>query len=158
MGSEMCIRDRVLPTIRPAALLRSRRTSRTAPKSHADLCTSQVVAGWADASSGPLIPYIQGASSTTSAGRSSRGLPPAVRILVQPGADHLMHAAHYKISYTVVSMMFVGQMVGFVAAGLMSSWLSTRFGLVRSLSQTRALSATLYTHAPTRNSRARRAR
>ncbi|GAA5922828.1 hypothetical protein JCM3775_006151 [Rhodotorula graminis] len=57
---------------------------------------SLVVAGWADASSGPLIPYIQ---------------------------------AHYKISYTVVSMMFVGQMVGFIAAGLMSSWLSTRFGL-----------------------------
>ncbi|GAA5908103.1 hypothetical protein JCM8208_003690 [Rhodotorula glutinis] len=57
---------------------------------------SLVVAGWADASSGPLIPYIQD---------------------------------HYKISYTVVSMMFLGQMVGFIAAGLMSSWLSTRLGL-----------------------------
>ncbi|GAA6052974.1 hypothetical protein JCM3770_001157 [Rhodotorula araucariae] len=57
---------------------------------------SLVIAGWADASSGPLIPYIQD---------------------------------HYKISYTVVSMLFVGQCVGFVAAGFMSSWLSTRLGL-----------------------------
>lgn len=40
-------------------------------------------------------------------------------------------ADHYEISYTVVSLMFVGQMVGFIAAGLMSSWLSTRLGLVR---------------------------
>ncbi|GAA5839352.1 hypothetical protein JCM9279_005914 [Rhodotorula babjevae] len=61
---------------------------------------SLVVAGWADASSGPLIPYIQN---------------------------------HYKISYTVVSMMFVGQMVGFIAAGLMSSWLSTRLGLGKTI-------------------------
>ncbi|BGP41209.1 hypothetical protein JCM10449v2_005183 [Rhodotorula kratochvilovae] len=38
-------------------------------------------------------------------------------------------SSHYKISYTVVSMLFVGQCVGFVAAGFMSSWLSTRLGL-----------------------------
>ncbi|GAA5980778.1 hypothetical protein JCM11641_002648 [Rhodosporidiobolus odoratus] len=57
---------------------------------------SLFIAGWGDASSGPLIPYIQ---------------------------------AHYHISYTVVSMLFVGQMVGFLIAGCACASLTAKFGL-----------------------------
>jgi len=57
-----------------------------------------IIAGWSDASSGPLIPYIQ---------------------------------AFYGISYTVVSMLFVGQMVGFLCAGFLNGLLTQRWGLVR---------------------------
>ncbi|KAM0791850.1 hypothetical protein ACM66B_004107 [Microbotryomycetes sp. NB124-2] len=55
-----------------------------------------IAAGWSDASSGPLIPYIQG---------------------------------YYSISYTVVSMLFVGQMSGFLAASFANSFATERFGL-----------------------------
>ncbi|GAA5875339.1 hypothetical protein JCM8547_003208 [Rhodosporidiobolus lusitaniae] len=61
---------------------------------------SLFIAGWGDASSGPLIPYIQ---------------------------------AHYNISYTVVSMLFVGQMAGFLVASVVTSYLNTRFGLGKTI-------------------------
>lgn len=41
------------------------------------------------------------------------------------------NSAHYNISYTVVSMLFVGQAVGFLVAALANSWLTRKFGLVR---------------------------
>ncbi|GAA5863598.1 hypothetical protein JCM8547_003661, partial [Rhodosporidiobolus lusitaniae] len=59
---------------------------------------SLIVAGWADASSGPLIPYIQ---------------------------------SHFGISYTVVSMLFVGSMGGSMLAGFVNDPLSNRFGMGR---------------------------
>ncbi|GAA6041814.1 hypothetical protein JCM8097_007174 [Rhodosporidiobolus ruineniae] len=54
------------------------------------------VSGWSDASSGPLIPYMQ---------------------------------AHYKISYTVVSMLFVGTMGGCLVAASTLGTLARRFGI-----------------------------
>lgn len=75
------------------------------PKSNRDAVMKEiachstlVIAGWSDASSGPLIPYIQ---------------------------------AYYGISYTIVSMLFVGQMVGFLSAGFLNTHLTERFGLGR---------------------------
>lgn len=56
-----------------------------------------LVAGWSDASAGPLIPHIQ---------------------------------RYYGLSYTAVSMLFVGQAVGFLLAGAANVDLSNRFGLV----------------------------
>ncbi|GAA5992868.1 hypothetical protein JCM10908_001382 [Rhodotorula pacifica] len=72
---------------------------------------SLVIAGWGDASSGPLIPYMQ---------------------------------AHYKISYTVVSMLFVGQAAGFFIAALVNSWLTQRFGLGKVIVIGAALQALAY--------------
>lgn len=85
-----------------------------------------MIAGWSDASSGPLIPYIQ---------------------------------AYYGVSYTIVSMLFVGQMIGwvfllvdwlwwvlvliwtsgvnrFLSAGFINTHLTARFGLVSVLRST----------------------
>lgn len=53
-----------------------------------------LIAGWSDASSGPLIPYIQVSRSTVS--------------LLCANADSRLQA-YYGISYTVVSMLFVGK-------------------------------------------------
>ncbi|GAA5960701.1 hypothetical protein JCM8115_001803 [Rhodotorula mucilaginosa] len=72
---------------------------------------SLVIAGWGDASAGPLIPYMQ---------------------------------AHYKISYTVVSMLFVGQAAGFFVAALANSWLTHRFGLGKVIVIGAALQAFAY--------------
>ncbi|GAA5901827.1 hypothetical protein JCM6882_008683 [Rhodosporidiobolus microsporus] len=55
-----------------------------------------IVAGWADASAGPLIPYMQG---------------------------------HYEISYTVVSMIFIGQCAGYLVSGFINHFLQSRLGL-----------------------------
>lgn len=57
-----------------------------------------IIAGWSDASSGPLIPYIQ---------------------------------AQWSLSYTTVSLLFVGQMVGFLAGALSNGWLTGRYGMGR---------------------------
>ncbi|GAA5864112.1 hypothetical protein JCM8547_005138 [Rhodosporidiobolus lusitaniae] len=54
------------------------------------------VAGWSDAASGPLLPYIQ---------------------------------EHYHVTYTVVSMLFVGVMCGGMLAAALNHYLSTRIGL-----------------------------
>ncbi|BGP17561.1 hypothetical protein JCM10213_004102 [Rhodosporidiobolus nylandii] len=72
---------------------------------------SLFVAGWGDASSGPLIPYIQ---------------------------------AHYGISYTVVSMLFLGQAVGFIAAGLACAPLTEKYGLGKVIVVGSALQALAY--------------
>ncbi|GAA5827386.1 hypothetical protein JCM11251_003789 [Rhodosporidiobolus azoricus] len=72
---------------------------------------SLFIAGWGDASSGPLIPYIQ---------------------------------AHYNISYTVVSMLFIGQMAGFLASGFVNAWLTDRFGLGKVIVLGACLQATAY--------------
>ncbi|GAA5889573.1 hypothetical protein JCM6882_007072 [Rhodosporidiobolus microsporus] len=72
---------------------------------------SLFIAGWGDASSGPLIPYIQ---------------------------------AHYSISYTIVSMLFIGQMCGFLAAGLVNAWLTQRFGLGKVIVLGAVFQATAY--------------
>ncbi len=57
-----------------------------------------IIAGWGDASSGPLIPYIQ---------------------------------AYYGLSYEVVSLLFVGAMVGSVAGALSNGHLAVQFGMGR---------------------------
>ncbi|GEM08853.1 MFS efflux transporter [Rhodotorula toruloides] len=67
---------------------------------------------WADASSGPLIPYIQ---------------------------------AHYHISYTVVSMLFVGQAVGFAVAAFANSFLTHRLGLGKVIALGAVIQACAYT-------------
>ncbi|BGP25716.1 hypothetical protein JCM10295v2_004649 [Rhodotorula toruloides] len=73
---------------------------------------SLLIAGWADASSGPLIPYIQ---------------------------------AHYHISYTVVSMLFVGQAVGFAVAAFANSFLTHRLGLGKVIALGAVIQACAYT-------------
>ncbi|GAA5867978.1 hypothetical protein JCM1840_003639 [Sporobolomyces johnsonii] len=72
---------------------------------------SMVIAGWSDASSGPLIPYIQ---------------------------------SYYGISYTVVSMLFVGQMVGFLTAALANSALTSKFGLGKVMTMGAVIQAVAY--------------
>ncbi|BGP01103.1 hypothetical protein NBRC10513v2_004884 [Rhodotorula toruloides] len=73
---------------------------------------SLLIAGWADASSGPLIPYIQ---------------------------------AHYHISYTVVSMLFVGQAVGFAVAAFANSFLTQKLGLGKVIALGAVIQACAYT-------------
>ncbi|GAA5926720.1 MFS transporter [Sporobolomyces koalae] len=73
---------------------------------------TMLIAGWSDASSGPLIPYIQ---------------------------------EHYGVSYTVVSMLFIGQAVGFLAAAGAMYLLVDRFGLGKVIVLGAALQATAYT-------------
>jgi len=55
-----------------------------------------IIAGWSDASSGPLIPYIQ---------------------------------RHFGIGYTTVSLLFVGQMVGFLVGAFSNGHLTARYGI-----------------------------
>ncbi|KAM0749955.1 MFS general substrate transporter [Meredithblackwellia eburnea MCA 4105] len=55
-----------------------------------------VLAGWSDATSGPLIPYMQD---------------------------------YFHINHTVVSTLFIGQMVGFITAGFLIGYLNEKFGL-----------------------------
>ncbi|GAA6037608.1 hypothetical protein JCM8097_006138 [Rhodosporidiobolus ruineniae] len=55
-----------------------------------------LLVGWADASTGPLVPFFQ---------------------------------EHYSISYTVVSMLFVGQAAGYFAAAPIAHFLNVRYGM-----------------------------
>ncbi|GAA5996197.1 hypothetical protein JCM5350_003302 [Sporobolomyces pararoseus] len=70
-----------------------------------------LIAGWSDASSGPLIPYIQ---------------------------------SYYGISYTVVSMLFVGQAAGFLASALAMFYVVERLGLGKVIVIGAALQAFAY--------------
>jgi hypothetical protein len=91
---------------------------------------SLFVAGWGDASSGPLIPYIQVRFSLPSAFQKIVvDLPFSFSPRFCSFPAHFAQE-HYHISYTIVSMLFIGQMVGFLVASLVASWLNTRFGLV----------------------------
>ncbi|GAA6028830.1 hypothetical protein JCM8097_007415 [Rhodosporidiobolus ruineniae] len=51
---------------------------------------------------------------------------------------------HFHISYTVVSMLFVGQMVGFLLSGFVNSWLSVKYGLGKVILGGALLQATAY--------------
>ncbi|GAA6015616.1 hypothetical protein JCM11491_007175 [Sporobolomyces phaffii] len=72
---------------------------------------SQLIAGWSDASSGPLIPYIQ---------------------------------SYYDVSYTVVSMLFVGQAVGFLASAGAMHFIVERWGLGKVIAVGAAFQAFAY--------------
>ncbi|GAA6059956.1 hypothetical protein JCM10212_001305 [Sporobolomyces blumeae] len=72
---------------------------------------AMLIAGWSDASSGPLLPYIQD---------------------------------YYDVSYTVVSMLFVGQAVGFLASAGATYFLTRRFGLGKAIVFGAALQAFAY--------------
>ncbi|KAM0749956.1 MFS general substrate transporter [Meredithblackwellia eburnea MCA 4105] len=51
---------------------------------------------------------------------------------------------YYHINYTVVSMLFVGQCVGFLSAGFLNGWLNQKFGLGKVITVGAAIQAAGY--------------
>ncbi|GJN87089.1 hypothetical protein Rhopal_000034-T1 [Rhodotorula paludigena] len=74
----------------------SRREKRDSRTREFSCYWAMFIAGWSDASSGPLIPYIQ---------------------------------AHYGLTYSVVSLLFLGFMAGYLAAAILCPPLTARFGI-----------------------------
>ncbi|SCV73590.1 BQ2448_7516 [Microbotryum intermedium] len=90
---------------------------------------TMVCAGWSDSSSGPLIPYIQVRSPVVEVGgermrsAADRSHTPTSSLIA------LCWQAYFGVSYTVVSMLFIGQMVGFLTAGFSNSYWTEKYGL-----------------------------
>ncbi|SCZ95104.1 BZ3500_MvSof-1268-A1-R1_Chr11-3g03605 [Microbotryum saponariae] len=91
---------------------------------------TMVCAGWSDSSSGPLIPYIQVCLSESCV-EGNAGLSSAADCshLRRATSSLLARQAYFGVSYTVVSMLFIGQMVGFLTAGFSNSYWTEKYGL-----------------------------